>query len=93
MTVKAGIVCGKCDQLNQVDSHECSSCKAKLSLRLEADDLIDNSNDKNKLQQVAKDEKEEEPMEQARSRFKNQASRISNDSRVIKAYVLNASLR
>jgi len=68
MTLKAGIVCGKCDHLNQVESRECSSCGSNLNLRLEADNLAGNEKqeDKNALQDVAPEGKEEEPMEQAR---------------------------
>ncbi|MBN2340824.1 MAG: FHA domain-containing protein [Deltaproteobacteria bacterium] len=68
MTVKAGIVCGNCDQLNTVESRECSECGSRLELSAATTDTATSaqSNEKSGPQDAAQDGKEDESMEQAR---------------------------
>ncbi|MBN2716625.1 MAG: FHA domain-containing protein [Deltaproteobacteria bacterium] len=68
MTVKAGIVCGKCDQLNPVESRECNACGSTLELSASgsrtASDL--QSDENVGLRDVVQDGKEDDAMEQAK---------------------------
>lgn len=68
MTVKAGIVCGNCDQLNSVESRECSNCSSSLELSAAGatEANAKQSNEEIGLPDVAQNGKEDEPMEQAR---------------------------
>jgi ribosomal protein L40E len=68
MTVKAGIVCGKCDTLNPVENRRCAACSSNLQLRHTLTTPIEQNkmNKSDELQKVAADGKEDESMEQAR---------------------------
>ncbi|MBN2529640.1 MAG: FHA domain-containing protein [Deltaproteobacteria bacterium] len=68
MTVKAGIVCGKCDQLNSVENRECNFCGNSLELSADGSRNANNTKSDNhiELQDVAQDGKEDDAMEQAR---------------------------
>jgi pSer/pThr/pTyr-binding forkhead associated (FHA) protein/ribosomal protein L40E len=68
MTVKAGIVCGKCDQLNSVDSRECSACGSSLELSAVGTGAASgaDSNDNVELQEIVQNGKEDDAMEQAK---------------------------
>lgn len=78
MTLEAGIVCGACDWLNQIDRSTCEDCGNALNLSQEAsrqesverdtEDRIPESYEKSGVTppEAASQEAEEKPMEQAR---------------------------